>query len=225
MKNKRILVIIALVLLLGGGATWYFKNKDSDDTASNSSQSTSDNQASESTDSSFNPLSTSGVSAVSTITSTIDGVESVAVMEYDADTDAVRYTTTTDGEKMIMIITKDSVYMCQTADNCLKYPSGTDSTSGFDRNTYEYTQEEIEGWKSTAMDQGEKDCPAGKCNVWSVNSGGYESTVYIDKKTRRISMVESSSPSGSTRIVYEYKDVNIEIPLNAQNIEIPNIPQ
>lgn len=223
MNKSKLLILVAIILLLGGGATWFVKNKNTD--KENTNTSSSSENADSGSASAFNPLSASGFSYVSTITSTLAGEESVAIMEYDKNTDAIRYTTSSNGEKTIMIVAKDSVYMCQTADNCIKYPNGSDDTSGFDRGAYEYTPEEIEGWKNTAMDQGVKDCPAGKCNVWQVSADGYDNTVYIDTKTRRISMVETSSPNGSSKMVYEYKDVSIEIPVNAQTFEVPNIPQ
>lgn len=210
MKNK--LIIIALVLLIGGGAAFALtRNKD------DSNGSTTQKNGAK-TGSGFDAVSTSGASFVATITTTVEGKEVVATMEYDKNSGNVRYTSNTDGQNFVIVYTSDAYYMCQTADNCIKYPVGQGQSSGFDPKAYEYSDEELAGWKNTALDKGKKACASGTCYVWEVNTGGYASSVYIDTKTKRVIQVESATAAGASKIVYEYKDVSITPPANAQTL-------
>jgi hypothetical protein len=62
-------------------------------------------------------------------------------------------------------------------------------------------------------------CPAGTCDVWSVvDENDHESTIYIDVQNNRVSQVESRDETSDIKLVYEYRDVTITPPENAQEI-------
>lgn len=212
-RNKKLLIVIFVVLLVGGVAAWQLTKKDSNtktnaNTSSNTSQNTSGTND-------FSPLATSGSSFAATITTTAGGNSSSAKMEFDKKTGAVRYTSSAAGQNLVMIYTKDAYYICQTPDTCIKYTLGGTNTPSFDPSSYEYTDDKLAGYRSGANYQGKQDCAAGTCDVWKVSTGSYESSIFVDTKTKRISQVEATTAAGSSKIVYEYQDVSVIVPTNA----------
>ena len=120
---------------------------------------------------------------------------------------------------MEIIYTSDAYYACQ-GDNCVKYPISQSSNSGFDPSAYTYDQAKLASYTSPA-NKGQQSCPSGTCDVWEVSAGGYSSKLYIDSDTKRITQVESTVAGKTSKIVYEYKDVSITVPANAQTIPVP----
>lgn len=217
MKKFLPLIIVLLILIGGGAAVLLTRDDDKKDNATSSNNS---NQT-KTTAGAFDALPTTGTSFVATITSTNNGKSVESKMEYDQKNDAVRYTTAIGDSESSYVFIDDAYYICQSASKCFKYPASQGSTSGFDRKAYEYSNDELAGFKNTSVDGGEGACPAGTCRIWKVANGGYESSVYIDTKTKRISQVESTSAAGSSKITYEYTDVTVTAPKNAQ--ELPQI--
>ncbi len=215
--KKFLPVIIVLLILIGGGAAVLLTK---DDSKNNNATSANNNNQTKTTGV-FDALATTGTSFIATITSTNNGKSVESKMEYDQKNDAVRYTTAVGGSEASYIFINDAYYICQSASKCFKYPASQGNSSGFDRKAYEYSNEELAGFKNTSVDGGEGACPAGTCHIWKVANGGYESSVYIDTKTKRISQVESTSAAGTSKITYEYKDVTVTAPKNAQ--ELPQV--
>jgi hypothetical protein len=139
-------------------------------------------------------------------------------MEYDKNSKVVKYQSTANGQTTILYYASDAFYTCQNDSACYKYPINQSTASGFSRESYEYSQEELADFKNGAAYQGTQPCPAGSCDVWKVSTEDGQSTIYIDKATKRISQVEGTTAAGSSKIVYEYKDVNVSIPPNAQEL-------
>ncbi len=211
-------IIVAVVVV--GGAGYFFTQRGSDPSESNASNAEQNSNEQSTVDvSTFDAVPTSGTSFSATITSkSADGKTTQAVMEYDKSTGNTSYSSQDDGKTFKMVYTKDAYYMCQDGDTCIKYPLNGVGDNSFDPSTYEYTDAEIEGFRNTAVDAGEQDCPSGKCYVWKVTENGYESSVFIDTKTKRIVQVEGTSEGTTSKIVYEYKDVSVVPPANAQEI-------
>ncbi len=214
---KRYIPIIVAVLVLAGGAGYALtrdKNDSSNNTNGNQSQTSGNSGA-------FDAVSTANLSFEATMT-TVSGDKTItAVMQSDAKTGAVKYVGGTFSDTMTMIYTKDAYYMCQSADKCFKYPLGQGTGASFDPSTYQYDDSKIADYKSASTSLGRQSCSSGTCDVWKVTSNGYDSKVFIDSKTKRVVQVEGATAEATTKIVYEYKDVNVEIPQNAQTL--PNI--
>lgn len=213
MSRTRIIAAVVVVALAGGGAYLLTKD-DNGDKSSESTSQTANNQTG--SEGNFSPVSTEGLEFKATLTTTKDGTNTVATIEQD-DQKNIRYTATQGGQQVEIIYTKDAYYMC-TAGNCIKYPISQQGSAGFDPGTYTYDASKLEGYKNNSAYKGQKSCPAGTCDVWSVTAGGYTSTIYVDTKTKRISQVESTVNGATTKIVYEYTDVTITVPTNAQTL-------
>lgn len=218
LKKKQIIIIAAVILvaLIGIGA--YAMSQDDGADKSNTSSNTSSNNSGNQP-SSFDALTTD-TSFVATITTSNDGQEVKAVMSYDKDSGAVKYVTTTEGKEVSMYYTKDAYYLCQSANDCFKYPLGQGSVSGFDPGTYQYDNQDIAGLRNNAAYQGQQSCPAGTCDVWKVTEGTNSTTVYIDASTKRISQVETTTAAGTSKVVYEYKSVSVTPPANAKELPL-----
>ena len=222
MNKKLIVGIVVGVAVVGGGVYYVSQNKDDNTSDNSTNQQTSTEEGS--TQAAFDVQPTTNQSFVATIsTTTAEGKTSQASMEYDSTNSNVRYTASSDDRTLTIIYTTDAYYMCQTADNCIKYPLNGVGDSGFDRTAYEFSTEKLATLKNTSAYQGTKDCPTGTCDVWKVTEGAYESTLYIDTNTKTIVQIESASNGTTSKIVYEYKDVSITPPANAT--EIPTLPQ
>ena len=222
-RNLIIGLVVGGVVLVGGGA--YFVTQNGSDSSNDSaSQQSSENASQDSSTQAFDAVSTNDTSFVATIsTSDTEGKTSQSTMEYDKSSGNVRYTSTADDKTFTITYTSDAYYMCQSADRCIKYPLNGVGDSGFDRSAFEYTAEELAGYKNSSAYQGKKDCPSGTCDVWQVSEGDYRATIYIDAGSKKIVQVEGTTGGTTSKIVYEYKDVSITPPANAQ--EIPAIGQ
>ncbi len=210
--NKIITLIVLAVIVVGGGTAIILTNKDSKDSMNSSRANSSKTQTGQGND--FSALPTADLSFVATLTSTANGKTVKTVMESDAKTGAVRYASDT----MTMIYTKDAYYICQTAENCFKYKLGQGSGASFNPKDYQYDSSKIDSYRNSSTKLGTESCPAGTCVVWQVTNGGYVSKIYVDSKTKRVSKVTSSQGETSTTIIYDYKDVSVQVPTNAKDI-------
>jgi len=211
--TKRVIIgAIVVVVLIGGGAA-YFATKDKDDKSPQSSAQSENNQSGDSQNS-FNPASTEGLEFRATISSTGGGTDSSATFEHD-DKGSTRYVANQGGQQIEFIYTSDAYYSCQGG-NCVKYPIS--QTSGINPGDYTYDESKLSGYRNGAAYKGKQNCPSGTCDVWSVGAAGATSTLYIDSGTKRITQVETNAAGVTSKIVYEYTDITIVIPANAQTI-------
>lgn len=211
--NKRLLIGAIVVLLVGGGAAAYFVTKD-DDTSTPATSQIGNNQPT--ANPAFNAASTEGLEFKATISTAIGGQATESTIEQD-DKGNTRYVASAGGRQMEIIYTSDAYYSCQ-GNNCVKFPVSQSSNSGFNPSDYTYDQSKLAGYVSGAAYKGQKSCPSGTCDVWSINTGGSTSTFYIDSTTKRITQVESTIAGSSTKIVYDYANVTITVPANAQTV-------
>lgn len=216
MKHNVLIAAAAVIVLGGAGAFVLTRDKKTNDTTSSGTS-----QKTNSANSAFDAVSTEGLSFVATLTTQAEGKELVSTMESDAKTGAIKYTANTGVSPVTMIYTKDAYYMCQDASTCMKYSLTQGNSAGFDPKSFQYDNSEIDNYKNTSAQLGTESCPAGTCSVWKVGAAETESKIYIDKKTRRVSQVITGAADATSKIVYEYKDVSVVVPTNAQ--EVPNV--
>lgn len=217
---KKIIPVIAGVVVVISGAAIILtgnNNKTSDSTksaGSNSNQSTV-----------FDAQPTAGASFSATMTTADSkGVKTMdGLMEFDAKTGLSKFTGKIADQTMTMIYSKDAYYMCQAETECFKYSTAQSSSSGFNPNNFQYDSTKLTGYKTNAKSVGTESCPSGSCSVWIVDNAT-NTKMYIDKKTKRVSQFMSSTAEGSTKVVYNYKDVSITIPQNVKDISNLGIP-
>lgn len=216
---KRTVIIGALAALVIIGWVAYIATKD--DGKSSSSKNTSQTTNNSPNDqNNFAPASTEGLPFIATISIGSDGTTTVAKLEHDGK-DKTRYTATQNGQEMQFIYTTDAYYSC-TGDKCIKFPMSNLASSGFNPSDYQYGADKLSGYRSGAAYKGKQNCTSGTCDVWSVSVDGVTSTLYVDGGTKRITQVDSTQGGKTSKIVYEYKDVTIDIPANAQTL--PTVP-
>lgn len=214
--NKIVALVIGGVVVVGGATALIINGGSEDDTNTGSSNSTSQTAAQ------FSPAKTTNLSFVATTTSTVDGKTTNSVMESDAKTGAIRYKAGAADSGFTFIYTKDAYYMCPESGACFKYALGQGQGAAFDPKTYQYDDAKIADYKTNTKSLGRESCPAGTCEVWQVSGSGYGAKIYIDNDTKRVSQVISDASGVSSKIVYEYRDVSVEIPTNIQ--ELPTAP-
>ncbi len=217
--SKNLVMILVALLIVGGGVVG-FMVVSQDDSSQKTNQSTQDGKMDVETNTVFDAASMADASFVATITTTEGDKTIVGVMEHDNTTDSTKYSYSIDGQESTSFFTNDAYYLCQAATSCIKYPNNQIGSS-FDPDSYSYSEEDFSEFKQNATHMGVEDCPAGSCDVWKVTKDSLETMIYIDTNTKRISQVQGNTANGSVKIVYEFKDVSITLPTNAQ--EIPNL--
>lgn len=208
--TRPVLIAVVAAVIIAGGAGAYTLTKDNKDKAPRPASQNTNSQ------SSFAAQPTEGLEFKATITTTSGNTSTQATIERD-DKNNTRYVTGQVGQQMEIIYTSDAYYSCQGG-NCTKFPISQSGNSGFDPSAYTYDQSKLSGYRNNSSYKGKQSCPAGTCDVWSVSVGGATSTIYVDTDTKRISQVEGSQGGGTSKIVYEYTDVTINIPANAQAV-------
>ena len=214
MTRRMIVGVAVAAVLIGGGGAAYMLTKD-DDNGSSQNTSQSENQSGDNQNA-FNAASTEGLEFKATISTTSGGQATQATIEHD-DKGSTRYVASAGGQQTEIIYTSDAYYMC-TSGSCYKYSLSQTPGVNFNPKDYEYGADKLEGYKSGAAYKGKQSCPSGSCDVWSVSGGGGTTTLYVDAGTKRITQVETSISGATSKIVYDYTDVTITIPANAQTL-------
>lgn len=211
MTRPVVIGAVVALLVIGGGTAAYVATKDSDDSSSQSKggQSTSEQN-------SFAPTSTDGLEFTATISTQGGATTGEAILEHD-DKGVTRYVATQGGQQIEFVYTSDTYYSCN-AGKCIKFPITQSSNSSFNPSDFTYDETKISGYRGGASYKGQKSCPSGTCDVWSVGVTGATSTIYVDSGTKRITQVETAQSGSTAKIVYDYKDVTISIPANAQTL-------
>lgn len=219
MSSKRIIIIVVAVLVLGLAAFLVFGNDDDNSgNQANTGDSTqqADSESQQSADTRFAPVGMMDMAFEATVDGTdADGKSYQMLLQYDGE-GRTRMTGEQNGTRFETIFTSDAFYSCE-GQNCVKFPISQSDSSPFTPDEYVYEDDDFTEFQDSAAYKGTGDCPAGTCDIWEVTEDGYTSQLYLDRN-RRISKVEGSSVEGNVTITYEYKNVNIEIPQNAQTI-------
>src|SRR5690606_5473649 len=121
-----------------------------------------------------------------------------------------------DGTRFETIFTSDAFYSCE-GDNCIKFPVTQSQSAPFQPGEYVYEEGDIDDLSDMANYKGRGDCPAGTCDIWEVTEDGTTSELLLDSN-QRISQVRGTYDGSTVTITYEYKNVTIDIPANAQTI-------
>lgn len=219
MSSKRIIIIVAVVLVLGLAAFLLLSNDDDssgDQANANNGTQQADSEGQQTADSNFSPVGMMDMAFEATVDGTdADGKSYQMLLQYDGE-GRTRMSGEQNGTRFETVFTSDAFYSCE-GENCVKFPISQSDNSPFTPGEYVYEDEDFTDFKNSATYKGTGDCPAGTCDIWEVTEDGYTSQLYLDSN-QRISKVEGSSAEGSVSITYVYKNVNIEIPQNAQTI-------
>ncbi len=213
---KKVLIIVAVVLVLaGGGAGAYYLL--SRDDAQPSTEATQTQPASETSTTGFAPASMEGVPFEATITVEGEGKTIESVMKFDGKGNS-EYVAVQDGKRITMFFTEDFYYMCTNATTCFKYKITNGDTGSVDPSQYEFTEEDLNNMRATATYKGQQACQASTCDVWESTEGTTTVNIYIDTTTKRISQAITQTDRGTSTMVFEYKDVTVDVPKNAQEL-------
>ncbi len=212
--KKLAIILIGAIVVVGGGFGIYSVTKGSGDKDDSNTSSNSSNT--------FSPVANSKLSFEATITTVSKGKTTVAVMESDAKTGAVRYSADENDGSLAMIYTKDAYYTCQDEGGCFKFVLGKGQGASFDPKAYQYSESSLETFKQSSQKLATEDCKTGKCDVWQVaNTDGTSTKIYIDNATKRVVKVSGQSGGATSTIEYDYKEVSVEVPKDAK--ELPGI--
>ncbi len=213
---KKVLIIVGvLVLVVGaaaGGYLFFVKDNGSTDTSSSAQNQDTGNS------SEFSPVSTEDTPMVATITTTQDGEKNTIVMAFDGNGNS-EYAIDQEGKEVRFITTEDSYFMCNDS-GCFKYANTQEQSGTTNPDEYEYSQSDIDNFKKQATYKGQQSCDEGTCDVWEVANfnGGGTATFYLDSGSKRIVKIASTFNGSTSTITYDYKNVTIEIPANAQEL-------
>lgn len=215
-----LIVLIVVAALAVGGAGYYVYKKQQDKKNTQSVTGGQDLQASNGGPD-FNPQFGENDPFIATITGTVNGEESTIKLASDGK-GTTEFTMTSEGQEIRYIYTADSYYMC-TGGQCTVMKLDGASQATLNSDDYTYSQEEIANFKSTSTYLGQQSCPSGTCNVWQVNDGveGSTNKLFVDTGSNRITQIEMTTNEGTSTIAFEYKDVTINIPANAQELVTP----
>ncbi len=211
---KKFLIIGGVVVIVLGAATggylvFFLGDNDQQDATGQT----------ETTENAFNPVATEGVPVVATVTTTQDGETQTFVMEFDGNGNS-QYEMDSDGQTIRFVTTKDAHYMCNDAQGCFRYPTSDAQQGAVDPGQYEYSQSDIDNFRANATHKGQQSCSTGTCDVWDVSNfqDSGTATVFIDTASKRIVKIESTFNGSTSTIEFDYRDVTIEIPTDAQEL-------
>jgi hypothetical protein len=222
-RNQIIGLVVGAVIVVGGVAFAATQGGESD----NSNSATTQTEGSTESDSTaFNPVNTMESDFVATFTiSSNDSEEISSVVEYDADGKTWQTTTNADGQEVKALITDDAYYTYAN-DQWLKLPkTEASSASGLNPEDYEVTADELTEFQNVLQYKGEASCPAGTCDLWEAENyqGNDMISFYVNKSDNTINQIVTKTIAGTSTIVYEYKDVTIEVPTDVR--EVPQLGQ
>ncbi len=210
MNKNVIIAIVAVIVIGGGGAAAYFYTQN-DNTASSDTNTT----ATDKRPSVFEPKQTTDRDFKATLTT--EGETVKTSFEYDTDEKVFHYESNVDGQTFESITTEDAQYM-YTNDKWLKYPVGQQQSTNFDPEEYQFDDEELRDYQSNVEYKGTESCSVGRCHVWKADTPESESTFYVSTKDGYIVKVETVVDGKISTITYEYEDVEIEVPTDAQEL-------
>lgn len=210
--NRNLLIGLIAAVVVGGGVAAYVATRNGDDSANQNGNSAQNGDTPQ-----FSPVSTEGLDFVGTISGA--GQEGEVTFEYDRDSQSFRYVASSNGQAIETITTPDAYY-AMAGGRWIKYPTGTDS--GFDAENYQYDDGELASYQGNSAYQGTESCAAGTCHVWRTTTEASESTLLIDADTGYIIRVSTTVNGQTSSIDYEYKDVTITPPADAEEVNFPD---
>jgi hypothetical protein len=215
--KSKVLIIAIVVLVLGGGAGAYLLTRDDDGDSANQTEQNDGGSGS------FDAVSNQNLPFVVNFSMSGENGESNATIEYDGK-GAWRYSAEQEGQTIEYISANNYFYTRAGEEGWYKYPFAAGEATSFDTSSYEFSESDLAALKASGQNKGRENCPAGSCDVWETSDeSGNRTTVYIDTDSRRISQIKSVTGGTTTTMVYDYRDVSIEIPADAQ--ELPNFGQ
>lgn len=213
---RKVLVALGVVVLIALSIGAVLLLQSTDEEASTSQNQTDEIAVSDET---FSALSTKGQPFIATVTTKQDGEVNEATIAYDGDK-TTEYTAASNGQEVRTIYTEKTYYTCNPDQGCFKFDLKNSTGTNFDPEEYQYSDGELEDFENTASYEGQKSCDTGTCDVWMSSNfdGRGKTTIYLDAESKRVVKVEGEVGDVTSTIAYEYKDVKISIPKNAQEL-------
>ena len=232
MKNKTLILSLIAVLVVGGGALAFLSmNKDDskDTNTSQTSDSASQNRSTTGLETSDNPLgidleAQKGPYRMS-IESTSEAGE-VSILIFDVDKDGDMKTTVASGADQVAMIFTDNILYTQNPEDGSWIKLSTGSTDALEG---ALTQDDIAEFKNNNfVKTGTAACTAGICDVYegTDEASGEKQIAKIDRKTNRISDIESTIDGRKSTFSFDYSiDISdITAPEGATELNIPDLP-
>lgn len=216
--NRNIVIFSVIGLLVLAGLVYVFtRDSEGNDTTTGNNTEQTEQTGESDVNKAFAPLDMTETEFEATVEGTdTDGNSYEMLLQYDGEGRS-RMSGEQNGTRFETIFTADAFYSCQ-GENCVKFPVTQTESAPFQPGEYVYQDEDYDTFRDNANYLGRQDCPAGTCDVWEVTEDGYTTKLYIDDN-QRISQVKGDDGSGGeVTITYEFKDVTINIPANAQTI-------
>ncbi len=211
LSKQQVVGLVVALLLIVGGVLAFTRLQNGDENG--------DQQAAEQTDNDYEELARateamSDASFIATITGDSTEGPINVTMEQDGQGSS-RFVTEQNGTTLQFIITPDAAYSCEN-DDCMQFASEDVEGSFFEPDDFVYSEDDMDVLQANATFAGQEECPAGTCNVWEVTEGADTSRIYISTSDNTISQVSVTGPEGSFNITYDYQDVTITPPENAE---------
>jgi hypothetical protein len=213
---KKVLIIVGVVVLVVASAGAYLlltNNEATEETTQSTSEETS------TVENAFSPVSTEGQSFVATINTTLDGEVNEATLSFDGEGKS-EYVATANGQTQRFVYTPDAYYSCNDTQGCFKFNLSDSAGPTVDPEEYQFKEEKAQDFNETANYEGQKSCDVGTCDVWVSNSfeNQGKTTIYLDARDKKIVKIESTVDGTTSTITYDYKDVTIEVPTDAEEL-------
>lgn len=217
MKNSTFIAIISsscFVLLVGVTAV-YFKGI----SELNQEQAVGPNKVQLPVDPSFEPLKNVNEQFEATVIVTPKSGSSIVGKIQHNGKRVFRLEITQDNKLFEAYVTPESNIYCQKSGCYYTEPEQTKQLFDTDKLLYEETELGVlgQGLKRT----GETDCNQTACDVWessSVVTDGAMTKVLLEKGSGKIAFVEGIEEDNKFSISYEYKEVNVILPLQVDEL-------
>lgn len=215
--GRNILIGILVALLISGGAVgaYFIFKSDSEELAETSETSEDTRDSNNDSATSFSPLPTTGTSFVATMNgNTSDGASYTATIRH-AENGNTHYEGTFGEDTFNMYFFDNRNIICSEG-TCIATPTLDAIPVSTDQ--YEYDEDDFDRFQDIAEHAGQESCNSGTCDVWRITDGEASGKILV-ASGGRVDSAEWQSPDGNFTIVYEYTDVQIELP--ADIIETP----
>jgi hypothetical protein len=162
----------------------------------------------------FNVASTLGESFTASMTGTTEDKTYSATIEYDGMGNG-HYVGQFDEGSYELYILGERYVIC-SENQCIETPNFSDA-SPIDATAFEFSEEDLNSYRDSALYKGTETCPDGTCDVWEISIEEYSGKLYVTEDGR-ISKATGAAAGGTFEIVYTYEEVTITPPENIQTI-------
>lgn len=156
-----------------------------------------------------------GASYVASITGDTPEGPLQSTLEFDGE-GSYSFSSEQADQSIRFIVTPEAAYSCES-DQCFEFPQGQeDDLFAFNVDGFTYEEDDLTEFADVATRIGKEQCPAGTCDVREIVDEAETTRLYIDTSANRISQATGSGYDGEFSIIYDYRDVTITPPEDAQ---------